>query len=98
MSNTDPSGSSSTNSGKLSGDNISRNLNINSEKDCFDLLFQEITALPERETLAPSSAPSMASQLSLISQRSSATDSTTRTNVWIAKTVRAAMSDALSKP
>ncbi|EWY92521.1 hypothetical protein FOYG_06069 [Fusarium oxysporum NRRL 32931] len=97
MSNTDPSGSSSTNSGKLSAANISRKLNINSEKDCFDLLFQEITALPEREPLAPSSVPSMASQLSLLSQRSSATDSTTRTNVWIAKTVRAAMSDAISK-
>ncbi|EWG36157.1 hypothetical protein FVEG_14630 [Fusarium verticillioides 7600] len=98
MSNTDPSGSSSTNSGKLSANNISRKLNINSEKDCFDLLFQEMVALPEREPLAPSSGSSMASQLSLISQRSSATDSTTRTNVWIAKTVRAAMSDAISKP
>ncbi|KAM5526042.1 hypothetical protein FOXYSP1_02086 [Fusarium oxysporum f. sp. phaseoli] len=54
----------------LSAANISRKLNINSEKDCFDLLFQEITALPEREPLAPSSVPSMASQLSLLSRMS----------------------------
>ncbi|PTD11432.1 hypothetical protein FCULG_00002865 [Fusarium culmorum] len=67
-------------------ENISNRLNINSEKESQDLLLRNIRALPEREPLPPSTMASSSTQLSLMSRRDSESCSTTRNNVWIART------------
>ncbi|WZH40586.1 uncharacterized protein QYS62_001523 [Fusarium acuminatum] len=75
----------------------SERLNVTSERDCQNLLLRELTALPERDPLAPGTISCTTPQLPLLTRRDTATDSTTRNNVWIARTVRAAMSDVFPK-
>ncbi|QPC74725.1 hypothetical protein HYE68_005477 [Fusarium pseudograminearum] len=77
-------------------ENVSNKLNINSEKESQDLLLRDIRALPEREP--PSTVASSSTQLPLMSRRDSESCSTTRNNVWITRTVRAALPGVLSKP
>ncbi|KAG8352833.1 hypothetical protein FVEN_g9178 [Fusarium venenatum] len=75
-------------------ESASRRLNVNSEKETQDLLLRNIRALPERELLPPSTTTSLSTQLPLMSRRDSETNSTTRNNVWIARTFATGLRDS----
>ncbi|KAM5364146.1 hypothetical protein ACJZ2D_011647 [Fusarium nematophilum] len=77
---------------------VSQSLSVKSEKDCNELFLREVSALPEREAPASTASPTE-TQLTLSTRKDSPNvDSATRNNVWIARTVRTAMSNVLSGP
>ncbi|KAL7813855.1 hypothetical protein V8C44DRAFT_326469 [Trichoderma aethiopicum] len=75
---------------------------VKSEKDCFELLALEFSSLPDREMPSDGSGAG-ASQQQQVARAASGVPShtvspNTPTNNFIAKTIRAAMSDIKPKP
>ncbi|KAM6528872.1 Hypothetical protein NCS54_00734400 [Fusarium falciforme] len=75
----------------------SKTYTVTSEQECSDLFLREVSALPEREPATSNTTSPTDTQMPIMPRRDSAqTDSVTRNNVWIGRTVRIAMSNVLS--
>ncbi|KAJ3505311.1 hypothetical protein NM208_g16208 [Fusarium decemcellulare] len=92
-----PPTKSGTSSRETSVTTGSQSLTVTSEKDCHDLFLQEVSALPEREPVTSTTTSPTETRMTTMPRRDNTqTDSSTQNNVWIARTVRTAMSNILS--